>query len=53
MTDDNIGAATDLAKVAKYYKLGGLPWLDAIEDEGKRRAEWETLVLSGMALRGV
>ncbi|GJN75813.1 hypothetical protein PLICBS_009919 [Purpureocillium lilacinum] len=53
VTDENIDAATDLAKVRKYYKLNGLDWLDAIKDDKERRAEMETLVLGGMALRGV
>ncbi|KAK7418173.1 hypothetical protein QQX98_004148 [Neonectria punicea] len=53
LTDDHISAATDLAKVRKYYKLNGLKWLDDIKDEKAKRKEMETLVLGGMALRGV
>ncbi|KAF7551943.1 hypothetical protein G7Z17_g4648 [Cylindrodendrum hubeiense] len=53
ITDDNISAATDLAKVRKYYKLNGLKWLDDIKDEKLKLKEVETLVIGGMALRGV
>ncbi|KND91045.1 EKC/KEOPS complex subunit [Tolypocladium ophioglossoides CBS 100239] len=53
VTDDNIAAATDIAKVRKYYKLNGLSWVEAIKDEKERRTELEMLILSGMALRGV
>lgn len=51
-TDDNLAPATDLTKVKKYYKLNGLPWLDALEESEKRK-EMETLVLGAMALRGL
>ncbi|KAJ0361165.1 hypothetical protein COL154_007032 [Colletotrichum chrysophilum] len=50
-TDENIATSTDWAKVRKYYKLNGLPWLDAIKDEAERKEELETLVLGAMALR--
>ncbi|KPM35942.1 hypothetical protein AK830_g10619 [Neonectria ditissima] len=53
LTDDHIFAATDLPKVRKYYKLNGLKWLEDIKDEKVKRKETETLVLGGMALRGV
>lgn len=53
VTDQNIRAATDLAKVRKYYKLNGLDWLDAIKDEQQWRSETEMLILNAMALRGV
>lgn len=53
VTDENIAAATDLAKVRKYYKLNGLNWLDGIKDDGEKRKETELLVLGAMALRGV
>lgn len=53
VTDDNIGAATDIAKVRKYYKLNGLGWVEAIKDERERRAELEMLILGAMALRGI
>ncbi|PNY24255.1 EKC/KEOPS complex subunit [Tolypocladium capitatum] len=52
-TDDNIGAVTDVAKVRKYYKLNGLNWVEAIQDEKERRTEMEMLILGAMALRGV
>ncbi|KYK57967.1 Kinase binding protein [Drechmeria coniospora] len=52
-SDENIATATDLAKVRKYYKLNGLGWLDAIQDDGEKRAEMEMLILGAMALRGV
>ncbi|OHF01657.1 hypothetical protein CORC01_03147 [Colletotrichum orchidophilum] len=50
-TDESISTSTDWAKVRKYYKLNGLPWLDAIKDETERREQLETLVLGAMALR--
>lgn len=53
VTDENIAAATDLPKVRKYYKLNGLPWLDAIKDETQKRAEMDTLIVSALALRGI
>ncbi|SPO02581.1 probable Protein CGI121 [Cephalotrichum gorgonifer] len=51
-TDENIASVTDWAKVRKYYKLNGIPWLDKLPDREKK-AETEVLVLGGMALRGV
>lgn len=51
-TDDEIAAATDWAKIRKYYKLNG-PALSAIKDEQARRDEAEMLILGAMALRGV
>lgn len=53
VTDENLAAATDKAKVSKYYKLNGLKWLNSIDDPGLRNKETEMLVLGGMALRGV
>ncbi|EFY87358.1 Protein cgi121 [Metarhizium acridum CQMa 102] len=53
VTDANIAATTDISKVRKYYKLNGLDWLEAIEDEQKKRAELDTLVVSAIALRGL
>ncbi|KAH7156759.1 protein CGI121 [Dactylonectria macrodidyma] len=53
LTDENLTAVTDLAKVRKYYKLNGLKWLDDIKDDALRKKEVETLVIGGMALRGV
>ncbi|KJZ75475.1 hypothetical protein HIM_05171 [Hirsutella minnesotensis 3608] len=53
VTDQEIAAVTDLTKVRKYYKLNGIPWLDAIKDEQERRFESERLILTGMALRGL
>nr|XP_036578609.1 kinase binding protein-like protein [Colletotrichum truncatum]KAF6785904.1 kinase binding protein-like protein [Colletotrichum truncatum] len=50
-TDESIATSTDWAKVRKYYKLNGLPWLDAIKDEAERKEQLETLVLGAMALR--
>jgi EKC/KEOPS complex subunit CGI121/TPRKB len=52
-TEENITAATDVAKVRKYYKLNGLKWLDDIKDDKAKSKEMETLILNGMALRGV
>lgn len=51
-SDENIASLTDWAKVRKYYKLNGLPWLDKLP-EPQRKSESEMLVLGGMALRGV
>lgn len=53
VTDDNIAAATDMSKVAKYYKLNGLGWLDSIKDPAAKRKETEMLIIGSMALRGV
>ena len=53
LTDENIAQFTDLAKVKKYYKLNGLPWLDSIKDEAVKRQEMEQLVVSAMALKGI
>ncbi|KAI1799024.1 CGI-121-domain-containing protein [Daldinia bambusicola] len=44
---------TDWAKVRKYYKLGGVGWLDGVRDEERRRRESEMLVLGSMALRSL
>lgn len=53
LTDENIAAATDAAKVSKYYKLNGLTWLDSIKDPAAKHKEMEMLIIGGMALRGV
>lgn len=53
LSDEALLHVTDLAKVRKYYKLNGLNWLDNIKDDKAKRAELESLVLGGMALRGV
>lgn len=51
--DDALVGMTDLSKVRKYYKLNGLNWLDSIKDEQVKCKELESLVLGGMALRGI
>lgn len=43
---------TDIARVRKYYKLNGLGWLEAIEDDFTKHAELDLLVTSSVALRG-
>lgn len=54
VTDGNIAAATDMGKVRKYYKLNGMPWLDALAGGAPSKTrEVESLVLGAMALRGV
>ncbi|CAH0057732.1 unnamed protein product [Clonostachys solani] len=53
VTDENIAPATDNSKVAKYYKLNGLSWLDAIKDQSQKRKEVETLVVGTLAVRGI
>lgn len=53
VTDEQIAATSDVAKVRKYYKLNGLKWLDEIKDDNVRQREMESLVISAMALRGV
>ncbi|KAG7139666.1 EKC/KEOPS complex subunit like protein [Verticillium longisporum] len=52
-SDDELAVSTDWTKVKKYYKLNGLPWLDAIKDEQERKLQMDELVLGAMALRGV
>ncbi|EEY23814.1 CGI121 [Verticillium alfalfae VaMs.102] len=52
-SDDELAVSTDWTKVKKYYKLNGLPWLDAIKDEQERKLQMDDLVLGAMALRGV
>ncbi|KAL2756707.1 hypothetical protein ACRALDRAFT_1069464 [Sodiomyces alcalophilus JCM 7366] len=52
-SDAAIAEVTDWAKVKKYYKLNGLPWLDAIKDQDGAREQMHGLVLGAMALRGV
>lgn len=53
VTDENIAPVTDNSKVAKYYKLNGLSWLDAIKDQPQKRKEVETLVVGTLAVRGI
>lgn len=53
VTEENIAAITDLAKISKYYKLNGLNWLDKIDNQSAKHKELEMLVLGSMALRGV
>ncbi|ROT39655.1 CGI121 protein [Sodiomyces alkalinus F11] len=52
-SDEAIAEVTDWGKVKKYYKLNGLPWLDAIKDQEESRGQMQGLVLGAMALRGV
>lgn len=53
VTDDNLAPLTDMSKLAKYYKLNGLGWLDGIKDPAAKHKETEVLVLGSMALRGL
>ncbi|KAK3990873.1 kinase binding protein CGI-121-domain-containing protein [Cladorrhinum sp. PSN332] len=53
LTDEEISKATDWPKVRKYYKLNGVPALEKIKDEGLKNKQMETLVIMGMALRGL
>lgn len=53
LSDEALAGITDLSKVRKYYKLNGLNWLDGVKDEKAKRTELESLVLGGMALRGI
>lgn len=43
----------DWGRVRKYYKLNGVGWLDGIKDPAAKNREMDTLVMGGMALRGV
>lgn len=52
-SDEAIAEVTDWAKVKKYYKLNGLPWLDAIKEKDESKEQMQGLVLGAMALRGV
>lgn len=52
-TDEEIAKTTDWAKIKKYYKLNGVPTLDAIKDTQAKLKESEMLVIGAMALRGV
>ncbi|KAM7211965.1 Kinase binding protein CGI-121 domain containing protein [Rhypophila decipiens] len=52
LTDDELSKTTDWAsKIRKYYKLNGVPALDAIKDEVAKRKEMERMVIMAMALR--
>ncbi|KAK4097423.1 CGI-121-domain-containing protein [Parathielavia hyrcaniae] len=53
LTDAELAQATDWPKVRKYYRLNGVPALDRLADERERRREMESLVVMGMALRGL
>jgi EKC/KEOPS complex subunit CGI121/TPRKB len=53
LTDEVLLQVADLSKIRKYYKLNGLPWLDSTKDEKAKRKELESLILGGMALRGI
>ncbi|KZZ90277.1 Protein cgi121 [Moelleriella libera RCEF 2490] len=52
ITDESLAVMTDIARVRKYYKLNGLGWLEAIEDDFTKHAELDLLVTSSVALRG-
>ncbi|KAM7186624.1 Kinase binding protein CGI-121 domain containing protein [Naviculisporaceae sp. PSN 640] len=52
LTDEELAKTTDwAAKIRKYYKLNGVPALDAIKDEAAKKKEMERHVIMGMALR--
>jgi len=51
LTDEELAKTTDWAKVRKYYKLNGVPVLEAIKDEESKKKEMERLVIMAMALR--
>ncbi|KAJ9136578.1 hypothetical protein NKR23_g9698 [Pleurostoma richardsiae] len=53
LTDTEISAATDWARVRKYYKLNGVPAVEGLRTEEDKAREREMLILSAMALRGV
>ncbi|KAM3483639.1 hypothetical protein MY8738_002949 [Beauveria namnaoensis] len=53
VTDENIAACTDMAKIRKYYKLNGISWLEALKNTQAKRQQIESLVIGSMALRGV
>lgn len=53
LSPENLAMTNDTQKVRKYYKLNGLKWLDDIKDEHVKHRETETLILNGMALKGV
>lgn len=53
LTDEGLVSVTDATKLRKYYKLNGLQNLDGIKDEHVKRREFESLILGGMALRGI
>ena len=53
LTDEALVEISDLSKIRKYYKLNGLNWLDSVKDETAKRKELESLILGGMALRGI
>ncbi|KAI8622951.1 CGI-121-domain-containing protein [Xylariaceae sp. FL1651] len=52
-TDDTLSGLTDWGLVRKYYKLNGVSWLDGMKDDIVKRSETDTLIMSGMALRGL
>ncbi|KAH6633833.1 kinase binding protein CGI-121-domain-containing protein [Chaetomium sp. MPI-SDFR-AT-0129] len=53
VTDEELAQTTDWAKVRKYYRLNGIQSLDKISDEREKRKQCESLVIVGMALRGL
>ena len=53
LTDDALASIVDLSKLRKYHKLNGIQWLETIKDKNIKQKEIETLILSGMALRGI
>lgn len=53
LTDQEIAEVTDWQKVRKYYKLNGVPVLDQTKDEAVKRKKMESMVIMGMALRGL
>jgi EKC/KEOPS complex subunit CGI121/TPRKB len=53
LPDTEISAATDWARVRKYYKLNGVPAVEGLRTEEDKAREREMLILSAMALRGV
>ena len=52
-TDETLSELMDWGRVRKYYKLNGVGWLDGIKDPAAKNREMDTLVMGGMALRGV
>ncbi|KAK3693288.1 kinase binding protein CGI-121-domain-containing protein [Podospora appendiculata] len=52
-SDAAVRRETDWATVRKYYKLNGVPALQAIADDAARQQKMEQLAIMGMALRGL
>ena len=53
LTDTELAQATDWPKVRKYYRLNGVPALARLANEQEKRQQSESLVIMGMALRGL